>query len=1072
MVLARLRRLFSRLLTKQSQRFDYMATNTFALNSIVKAFLKNFQNFRLATQKTLTILFSMCGSYVFAQTTLGPYALQSRDNNPLREPIDFLYRPTPVVVDWDKDGDMDIAVADFDGGNGFHYLKNVGTNAQPKFIKWRGVGNPFYFTAYDDGATQAFSDIDKDGDWDMLLGIIDGTFRFYKNTNPTNAVPLSAQTGAWNSTTKTGNPFFGVDLGDYASPFFIDLDNDADDDLVIGTSYGTLLKSIYYYVNDGTGTFTQGDLTGINPNAEAVTPIFIDVDNDGNLDILTGEGSGIIRFFKRTGTTSFEEQTGTSNPFNGIDKGEHASPTAADFDNDGDKDLVVAWQGSTPDLSYYENKGNGVFEEKLRFDNPFDGFDAGSSASPFFTDVDNDGDSDLILGDRSGSGGTKVYYYRNDSGVFSDKTSESPFVGLTIPNALTPSFIDFDGDGDKDLLGGVDNGTHGSVVYFKNIEGVLVEQLSVNPFVTITTTDETKTDFVDIDDDGDFDLFLSDRRGDFYDQHYFIRYFKNTGTKESPVFTELIGTENPLTQVDEQHVIYPRFTDIDNDGDLDAIVGEAGGVVENEDGNEFSFYENTGTKSNPVFTYRDDLIQQGTNPPSPSPSFVDYDNDGDKDVFIGDVFGYMSFYKNNNAAAVASINANPLNVSGHSVLVDETLTITDADNDMIVEAFVSLSNVDGSELLTFTPVAGISGSFNAGAIHFQGAATAATYQSLLRTLTLEVSQGSSTGRSRTAENATISRTISIRVVDSDGTGSTSASRVINFVDNEAPVFADNAASLNVGSSITIDLKTLVSDANANINFASFIVSSQPSSGAATSIDANGILTIDYANVNFAGIESLTVQVSDTDGASDISVITITVINTAPVITPIPLTTPHRSTKVINLLDITTDADDNLELTSFQVVGSTTSGASAAVAMVSSTQVDLTLDYTGTTFRGTDEITIRACDKIGSCTESVISIVVEEPSSIEIYNAVAPNSSGDNKFFRIQNLPATNTVTLFNRWGDVVYKISGYDNETPGKRFEGVGNNGSALPTGTYFYRIEYDNQEGSKTLTGYLALKQ
>jgi gliding motility-associated-like protein len=1049
-----------------------MTTNTSALDTIAKAFPKNFQKLKSHSRNALTILLTLVSFGAFSQTTLGPYELQTRDKNPLREPITFLYRHTPVAIDWDKDGDFDIAVADFDGGNGFHYLKNAGTPTQPKFIKWKGVGNPFYFTAYDDGATPAFSDIDKDGDSDMLLGILDGTFRFYKNTNPTNAVPLSAQTSAWNPATKSGNPFFGVDLGDYASPFFIDLDNDNDDDLIIGTSYSPFSKSIYYYVNDGSGTFTASSLTGINPVGEAVTPIFIDIDNDGNLDILTGEGSGIIRFFKRTGQTSFEEKSGTANPFNGIDKGEHSSPTAADFDNDGDLDIVIAWEGASVDLSYYENKGNGVFEEKLRFDNPFDGFDAGSSASPFFTDVDNDGDQDVIVGDRTSGGVTKVLYYRNDSGTFLDKTAESIFAGLTIETALTPSFIDFDGDGDKDLLGGVDNGTHGSIVYFKNTGGLLVEQdFATGPFSAITTEEEATTDFVDIDNDGDYDLFISDVTGDFYEQHYFVRYFKNTGTKETPVFTEMMGTENPLSQVDEQHMVYPRFVDIDNDGDQDAIVGEAGGVVENEDGNEFSFYENTGTKTNPVFTYRDDLIQQGTNPYNPSPAFVDYDNDGDKDIFIGDVGGNMSLYKNQNQAAIVGINPNPLNVSELPTFVDPTITITDNDNDMLVEVIVTITNYGGNETLTFTPASGVIGSFNSGTIHFTGVASAATYQTLLRSVKLDVAPGS-TGRRRTGENATVSKTVSIQIKDADATTSPAVSRLINFVSNEAPVFADNSLTVNVGNAVAIDLKTLVSDANGNINFNSFTITVQPTSGAAATIDSNGNLTINYANINFAGIETLSVQVSDTDGATDASTITITVLNAAPVITPVPITGAYSSTVTINLLALVSDADNNLDAGSIQLIGSPASNASAYVQVTSPTSVNLTVNYTGMTFSGTDQITVRACDKVGACSDGLISVVVEPAAAIAIYNAVAPNSSGDNKFFRILNIPPDNKVTVFNRWGDVVYKVAGYDNETAGKRFEGLNNHGSALPSGTYFYKIEYQTPEESKTLTGYLSLKQ
>jgi hypothetical protein len=63
------------------------------------------------------------------------------------------------------------------------------------------------------------------------------------------------------------------------------------------------------------------------------------------------------------------------------------------------------------------------------------------------------------------------------------------------------------------------------------------------------------------------------------------------------------------------------------------------------------------------------------------------------------------------------------------------------------------------------------------------------------------------------------------------------------------------------------------------------------------------------------------------------------------------------------------------------------------------------------------------------------------------------------------------VTIFNRWGDVVYDVDGYDNNAV--KFEGFGTSGNALASATYFYKIEYLDPSGSlKTLTGYLSLKQ
>jgi gliding motility-associated-like protein len=101
------------------------------------------------------------------------------------------------------------------------------------------------------------------------------------------------------------------------------------------------------------------------------------------------------------------------------------------------------------------------------------------------------------------------------------------------------------------------------------------------------------------------------------------------------------------------------------------------------------------------------------------------------------------------------------------------------------------------------------------------------------------------------------------------------------------------------------------------------------------------------------------------------------------------------------------------------------------------------------------------------------ITPEPGNDIVIYNAISPNGDGKNDSFLIQYIdiiPETqnNRVTIFNRWGDTVFTITGYNNDD--RIFRGENSNGKALPTGTYFYKIEYAS--GRKTETGYLALKR
>lgn len=1221
------------------------------------------------TQFILAAIVLISANNVFAQadddytpSNIGPFEAQLRTNNPLREPFNFNFRPTPTALDIDNDGDTDVVVADYDGGNGFHLLRNDGTSTTPAFNRALYLTNPFGYIAFDDGGTLTFTDIDIDGDLDMLFGTIDGTFRFYKRTAAT-GLAWTIQNGAWNATTKSGNPLYGVDLGDFTSPVFKDMDNDGDQDLVIGSSFLPANKSMHYYENDGQFNFTPSTLTGINPNLAEVTPTFIDVNSDGSEDIVIGADDGKLYYFKRTGPTSFEEQTGANNPFLTFFHGQYSSPSAADFDNDGDKDLVVGFADNLLDFAYIENKGNGVFEERISFDNPFGGASVISDSAPYFVDVDGDGDSDMVIGSSDNSD-PFLRYFKNDGGKYSEVIANNPFSGTTVGNMFVPSFVDLDGDGDRDLVATADNGDMTYIDYFKNEGGSFVKQdILGGPFENVYVG-EGRGDFSDIDKDGDYDFIATDRRWEMGDYRYFIRYFENTGTPTSAAFTERTGTANPLNVVLEDFELFPRFYDIDHDGDLDALIGESGGVVENTDGNEFHFYENISTTNAPDFKYRGNLTEQGRNPYEPMPSFIDQDGDGDLDIFFGTIGGELVYYKNINPAATITVNASAVTVaSGSTVTIDPLLTLADADNDSIIFAQVTISGfVIGEVSLDFTPMTGITGNYNAsiGVLTFNGKAPLANYQTLLRSVTIrQLSSASSGGRLKepSVAMATIAKTVSIQIADADRTNSTVVSRTISFVSASAPVFVDHMLSIVTGTSTSIDVKTLISDANNDLDFSTLTITQLPSNGTAT-LNSSGILSLNFAPGNFAGAATVTLNVCDAGGLCDQAVITVNVSNTqpsfastslsgnagtpltlplttliadsdnninlatlalvttptsgavatidgsqnlivnyqniafsgseavtitvcdlvgacatatitlnvqntppsfnsvsltlpyhgtstlnlgtligdaesnlnmsslsivngskiggtitltgttlsinyanvntagndniqlrvcdvagscadatvsitiqnaAPVIQPEPVTTQQGTSKSLNLLALTSDADGNLDPSTFTITQAPNSGASAQIEVISSQEVRLTINYAGIQFAGTDYLTIRACDEAGACTENIISIEVN--SEIQIYNAVAPNSSGDNKFFRILNLPTDNKVSIFNRWGDVVFNVNGYDNSAV--KFEGVGNNGNALTSGTYFYKIEYLDPSGSiKTLTGYLSLKQ
>jgi len=86
------------------------------------------------------------------------------------------------------------------------------------------------------------------------------------------------------------------------------------------------------------------------------TITFIDIDKDGDMDALLGGDDGTIHYYKNTGTASmpvFTAQTGTANPFNGVDVGDFSAPAAVDIDGNTKVDVFIG--SATGSISYYKN---------------------------------------------------------------------------------------------------------------------------------------------------------------------------------------------------------------------------------------------------------------------------------------------------------------------------------------------------------------------------------------------------------------------------------------------------------------------------------------------------------------------------------------------------------------------------------------------------------------------------------------------------------------------------------------------------------------------------------------------
>jgi hypothetical protein len=270
------------------------------------------------------------------------------------------------------------------------------------------------------------ADIDGDGDLDILSGNPTGSFLYYQNIGTATA-PLF--------TDSVSNPFGLTNTGSsWSTVVFVDLDGDGDLDMMSG-SYEA---SFFYYENTGTATApafaaAQQDPFGIMATPYETFPSFADLDGDGDMDLLSGQGvDGSYVYFENTGSANAPAFAAGSNSVFGLTFGAatYSSPTFADLDGDGDLDIFEGIINSTPNTDlfyYYQNTGTSVapaFSAAVL--NPFS-LTGTIGNCPTFGDLDGDGDLDLMVG---------TYEVPGDFGYF-ENTYGDGIVDHTVPAEIS-----------------------------------------------------------------------------------------------------------------------------------------------------------------------------------------------------------------------------------------------------------------------------------------------------------------------------------------------------------------------------------------------------------------------------------------------------------------------------------------------------------------------------------------------------------------------------------------------------------------------------------------------------------
>lgn len=432
---------------------------------------------------------------------------------------------------------------------------------------------------------------------------------------------------------------------------------------------------------------------GTEANATAQTTVLLDLPEADNTDyerrgtMFTPEADGIYFFGLQAYSEAdqfailvddFSVKEHTIFAVNETEPGDYwySSLDWADYDMDGDADLLIAGAHPTEDAPYnagnstthvYDNDGNGnlTLNESI----VLQGVHAGDAK---WIDYDNDGDLDIVMmGIDYATAFNMNALYENVNGTFTQVE-----VGQNGVSWGSISSGDYDNDGDLDVLmsgWNVDDETHGyaSTYIWENQEGTLVRQ---DVSDTIPGVFNGSVNWVDIDNDMDLDIIISD---DYTGDAGLRIYINNDGT-----FT--------LNQTVTTYAKYYNMAigDYDNDGYMDVAV-----TVNDSDYNNFIEIL---TNNNGIFEHVTELIGSSASASATPIAWGDYDNDGDLDLAANgtddDYKGEAILYKNEDGMFSAVENTGFLAVGGHSLAWQDV--DGDLDLDILITGFYDHTEID------------------------------------------------------------------------------------------------------------------------------------------------------------------------------------------------------------------------------------------------------------------------------------------------------------------------------------------------------------------------------------------
>ncbi len=412
--------------------------------------------------------------------------------------------------DINNDGLDDIVYSYYGYFNQLSWLKNTGNNT---FIGGGGI-----FGISGGWETVSFSVIDLNGDNadDIIIACNLQNFAL--------EVKLNSGYGTFTNHTSL------IDNGKLAAYQSIDIDNDDDIDIIYSSKFPYRL---IVNLNNGNGEFTEK----ITIDSNAQKPVYsfhsFDSDTDGDNDIIGFTGGDSIPLFLNNGDNGFVKIKIPNNPYFRI-----SGVSSLDFDNDGDLDLINSY------AEVLENLGNNTFQFINNENFPH------VLAHYRQTDLNNNGDEDIVYASRSGS----IGYIEDVS--FENLLNWRILTSQVFKPAYPPAYQKINNDEFPDICVLDDNYKY--VFFLNNGSGEFPDTIAAEKLHSYSN----ESAFFDMNQDGFSDIIsYSDHEDDSSD----FQLARNNGDNS---FTHIYIDE--FNHLRGRHHAY--FSDYDNDNVLNAIL--------------------------------------------------------------------------------------------------------------------------------------------------------------------------------------------------------------------------------------------------------------------------------------------------------------------------------------------------------------------------------------------------------------------------------------------------------------------------------------------------------------------